>query len=88
MSFEDIFPQHWLPAKPLCANRKNGSYKRQTRERALEHAYIETNPLAMQSLIASASILFLAACSSESDVPAPTTQSVSPNASAFAQRDS
>ena len=51
MSFEDIFTDHWLPAKPLCADRKNGSYKRQTRARALEHAYIETNPLAMQSLI-------------------------------------
>lgn len=51
MSFEDVFTDHWLPAKPLCADRKNGSYKRQTRARALEHPYIETNPLAMQSLI-------------------------------------
>lgn len=51
MSFEDTFTDHWLPAKPLCSNTKNGSYKRQSRERALEHAYIETNPLAMQSLI-------------------------------------
>ncbi|MDY6050888.1 MAG: replication initiation protein [Rothia sp. (in: high G+C Gram-positive bacteria)] len=51
MTFENVFTDHWLPAKPLCANRKNGSYKRQTRARALEHAYIETNPLAMQSLI-------------------------------------
>lgn len=51
MSFENVFTDHWLPAKPLCADRKNGSYKRQTRARALEHAYIETNPLAMQSLI-------------------------------------
>lgn len=40
-----------MKEKPLCSNKKNGSYKRQSRERALEHAYIETNPLAMQSLI-------------------------------------
>lgn len=51
MSFENVFTEHWLPQKPLCADRKNGSYKRQARARALEHAYIETNPLAMQSLI-------------------------------------
>lgn len=51
MSFEDTFTDHWLPAKPLCSNIKHGGYKRQTRERALEHAYIETNPLAMHSLI-------------------------------------
>ena len=51
MTFEDTFTEHWLPQKPLCSNKKNGSYKRQSRARALEHAYIETNPLAMQSLI-------------------------------------
>lgn len=51
MSFENVFTEHWLPQKPLCADRKNGSYKRQARARALEHAYIETNPLAMHSLI-------------------------------------
>lgn len=51
MSFQDTFTEHWLPAKPLCSNKKDGAYKRQTRQRALEHAYIETNPLAMQSLI-------------------------------------
>lgn len=51
MTFEDTFTEHWLPQKPLCSNKKNGSYKRQSRTRALEHAYIETNPLAMQSLI-------------------------------------
>lgn len=51
MTFEDTFTEHWLPEKPLCSNKKNGSYKRQSRARALEHAYIETNPLAMQSLI-------------------------------------
>ena len=51
MTFEDTFTEHWLPQKPLCSNKNNGSYKRQSRARALEHAYIETNPLAMQSLI-------------------------------------
>lgn len=51
MSFENVFTEHWLPQKPLCADRKNGGYKRQKRTRALEYAYIETNPLAMQSLI-------------------------------------
>lgn len=51
MTFEETFTEHWLPEKPLCSNKKNGSYKRQSRQRALEHAYIETNPLAMQSLI-------------------------------------
>lgn len=51
MTFEDTFTEHWLPQKPLCSNKKSGSYKRQSRARALEHAYIETNPLAMQSLI-------------------------------------
>ncbi|MBF0809382.1 hypothetical protein E4U03_12325 [Rothia nasimurium] len=51
MTFQDVFEQHWLPAKPLCSDRKDGAYKRRTRAKALEHAYIETNPLAMQSLI-------------------------------------
>lgn len=51
MTFESTFTEHWLPQKPLCSNKKNGAYKRQTRERALDHAYIETNPIAMQSLI-------------------------------------
>lgn len=51
MTFEETFTDHWLPLKPLCSHKKNGGYKRQTRERALEHAYIETNPFAMQSLI-------------------------------------
>ncbi len=51
MTFQDVFEQHWLPAKPLSSDRKDGSYKRRTRAKALEHAYIETNPLAMRSLI-------------------------------------
>lgn len=51
MTFQDVFTEHWLPTKPLSSNRKNGGYKRRTRENALECAYIETNPLAMQSLI-------------------------------------
>lgn len=51
MTFQDHFAEHWLPQKPLSSNRKNGGYKRRTRTKALDCAYIETNPLAMQSLI-------------------------------------
>lgn len=41
----------YKPRRPLCSNRKNGSYKRRSRADALDYAYIETNPLCVQSLI-------------------------------------
>ena len=41
----------YKPQRPLCSNEKTGSYKRRARDKALDFAYIETNPLCIQSLI-------------------------------------
>lgn len=41
----------YKPQRPLCSNQKDGSYKRRSRSDALDYAYIETNPLCVQSLI-------------------------------------
>ena len=41
----------YRPLRPLCSNEKDGSYRRRSRQDALEYAYIETNPLCIQSLV-------------------------------------
>lgn len=41
----------YRPQRPLCSNQKDGGYKRRSRSDALDYAYIETNPLCVQSLI-------------------------------------
>ena len=41
----------YRPLRPLCSNEKDGSYRRRSRQDALEYAYIETNPLCVQSLV-------------------------------------
>jgi Replicase family len=45
------FEQYWLPKRPYAAEDKHGPYYRTSRERALTMPYIESNPLAMRSLI-------------------------------------
>lgn len=45
------FEEHWLPRRPLAGRSKHGGYYRMSRERALEHPYIEANPLVMKSLV-------------------------------------
>lgn len=50
-SFETLFPESWLPRKPLASAEKSGAYRHVTRQRALELPYIEANPLVMQSLV-------------------------------------
>ncbi len=47
----ELFDSVYLSRKPLSSNRKDGGYRRRRRDRALEHAYIETNPFVMQSLV-------------------------------------
>lgn len=42
---------HWLPRAPLAAAQKEGPYSRTTRAKALQMAYIEANPLILQSLV-------------------------------------
>lgn len=44
---EDVY----RPLRPLCSNQKDGKYKRRTKDEALHYAYIEANPLCVQSLI-------------------------------------
>ena len=51
MSFQDVFADHWLPQAPLAAERKDGAYRRLSREHALQLPYIETNPLCLQSIV-------------------------------------
>ena len=46
-SFDTVYK----PKRPLCAENKNGPYKRQAREIALNYQFIETNPTCLQSLI-------------------------------------
>lgn len=41
----------YRPQRPLCSNRKDGGYRRRSRDEALGYAYIETNPLCIQSLV-------------------------------------
>lgn len=42
----------YRPARPLCSNTKDGSYVRRAKSDALaNYAYIETNPLCLQSLV-------------------------------------
>lgn len=41
----------YRPRRPLCSNQKDGIYKRRPKKDALDYAYIETNPFAIQSLI-------------------------------------
>ncbi|WP_280505574.1 replication initiation protein [Nocardia farcinica] len=45
------FEQHWRPRRPLAAQRKTGGYYRTSRERALTMPYVESNPLALTSLV-------------------------------------
>ncbi|MGW1743744.1 replication initiation protein [Nocardia sp. NPDC001965] len=45
------FEEHWLPKRPLASQTKNSPYYRMSRERALTLPYIESNPLAMRSLV-------------------------------------
>lgn len=45
------FEDHWLPKRPLAGKSKHGGYYRMSRERALEHPYIEANPKALRSLV-------------------------------------
>ena len=51
LTFDSVFEEKWLPRYPLAGNKKRGPKYRMPRERALEKAYIESNPLCMQSLI-------------------------------------
>ena len=51
MSFQNVFADHWLPQAPLAAERKDGAYRRLSREHALQLPYIETNPLCLQSIV-------------------------------------
>lgn len=42
----------YRPQRPLCSNQKDGHYKRRDKQTALNHfAYIEANPLCLQSLV-------------------------------------
>lgn len=45
------FAGTWLPRAPLASNHKQGPYYRHARAEALGMAYIEANPLVMQSLV-------------------------------------
>ena len=45
------FAGTWLPRAPLASNHKQGPYYRHRRDEALGMAYIEANPLVMQSLV-------------------------------------
>ena len=51
MSFQNVFTDHWLPHAPLAAERKDGAYRRVSREHALQLPYIEANPLCLQSIV-------------------------------------
>lgn len=46
-----LFAGTWLPRAPLASNHKQGPYYRHRRDEALGMAYIEANPLVMQSLV-------------------------------------
>lgn len=50
-TFEGLFPESWLPRKPLASGQKTGPYQHMSRSRALELPYLESNPLVMRSLI-------------------------------------
>ncbi|AZA10340.1 replication initiation protein [Corynebacterium pseudopelargi] len=47
----DFLNACWMPRAPLASDAKDGTYKRTTRAKALTLAYIEANPLVLQSLI-------------------------------------
>lgn len=51
MSFRDAFADCWLPHAPLAADRKDGDYRRVSRDHALTLPYIEANPLCLQSIV-------------------------------------
>ena len=51
MSFQNVFADHWLPQAPLAAERKDGAYRRLSREHALQLPYIETNPLCLRAVV-------------------------------------
>lgn len=51
LAFDTVFEGKWLPRYPLAGNRKDGPKYRMARDRALTKAYVEANPLCMQSLI-------------------------------------
>lgn len=46
-----LFAETWLPRAPLASDNKHGPYYRRHRTDALSMAYIEANPLVMQSLV-------------------------------------
>lgn len=47
----EMMASRWLPRAPLAAAQKAGPYVRMSRENALSLAYIEANPMCMQSLM-------------------------------------
>lgn len=47
----ELFPEWWLPRKPLASSTKTGPYQHMRRDRALELPYIESNPMVMRSLV-------------------------------------
>ncbi|GAA4971724.1 replication initiation protein [Kineococcus glutinatus] len=51
MTFETVWPDHWLPRAPLAGESKGGAYRRTSRERALTLPYVEANPSVLRSLV-------------------------------------
>jgi hypothetical protein len=53
LTFEDVFPDAWLPRRPRAGDVKNGQAwtARMSRERALTLPHIEANPPALRSLV-------------------------------------
>ncbi|MFE6229411.1 replication initiation protein [Cellulosimicrobium sp. NPDC057862] len=54
MTFEAMWPEHWLPRAPLAGDVKDPehpSLRRRSRTRALDFPHIEANPLVLRSLV-------------------------------------
>lgn len=75
----ELFESVYLSRKPLSSNKKNGAYRRRRRAKALEHAYIETNPFVMQSLVITDRDLTDSDWAAElAGLPAPTYTALNP----------
>lgn len=76
----ELFESVYLSRKPLSSNKKNGVYRRRRRVKALEHAYIETNPFVMQSLVITDRDLADTDWAAElAGLPAPTYTALNPD---------
>lgn len=75
-----LFEQAYLSQKPLCSDAKTGPYRHRKRQHALEHAYIESNPLVMRGLVVTdRDVTDTDLAADLADLPAPTYTALNPH---------